>query len=93
MALPPCLRDLNPIINLWSIIELKACMFARKNHISKDKLWNALADAINDISMETTKKLTSSVDNRLLFVPQNKRGETLKHTPVQTIENSFLKTW
>ena len=92
MALPLCLRDLNPIVNLWSIIELKACMFARKNPISKDKLWNALADAVNDISMETSKKLISSVDNRLLFVPQNKRGEILKHAPVETIENSFLKT-
>ena len=39
---------------------------------SKDKLWNALADAVNDISVDTTsKKLTSSVDNRFLFVAQN----------------------
>ena len=38
----------------------------------KNKLWNALADAVNGIKEDTTEKLTSSADNRLLFVAQNK---------------------
>ena len=43
---------------------------------SKDKLWNALADAVNDVSMDTTEKFTSSADNRLLLVSQNEGGYT-----------------
>ena len=39
---------------------------------SKDELWNALADVVNDASVDTTEKFTSSADNRLLFVAQNK---------------------
>ena len=43
-----------------------------RHYTSKDKLWNALADTFNDLSMDTTKKFTSSADNRLSFVAQNK---------------------
>ena len=43
---------------------------------SKDKLWNALADAVNDVSMDTTEKFTSSADNSLLLVAQNKGAYT-----------------
>ena len=39
---------------------------------SKDELGNVLADVVNDVSVDTTEKLTSSADNRLLFVTQNK---------------------
>ena len=42
----------------------------------KDKLWNALADAVNDVSMDTTEKFTSPADNRLLLVAQNIGGYT-----------------
>ena len=42
----------------------------------KDELWNALSDAVNDVSMDTTEKFTSSADNRLLLVAQNKGGYT-----------------
>ena len=31
-----------------------------------------IADAVNDVSMDNTEKLTSSVNNRLLFVAQSK---------------------
>ena len=40
---------------------------AGRHYSSKDKLWSALADAFNDVSMTTTEKLTSSADNRLSF--------------------------
>ena len=43
-----------------------------RHYSSKDKLWNALADALNDVHMGTTEKFTSSADNRLSFVAQNK---------------------
>ena len=92
MTLLPCLRDLNPIVNMCSIIIQHTCLLEDIIYSSKDKLWNALADAVNDISMETTMKLTSSIDNRLLLVPQNKGRDTSKPKPVQTIENSLLKT-
>ena len=32
---------------------------------SKGKLWNALADAVNDVSMDTTKKFTSSAEKKV----------------------------
>ena len=43
---------------------------------SKDKLWNALTDAVKDVSMDTTEKFTSLADNRLLLVAQSKGGYT-----------------
>ena len=36
----------------------------------KDKLWNALTGAVNDVSMDTTEKFTSSADSRLSLVAQ-----------------------
>ena len=39
---------------------------------SKDELWNALADVVNDVSVDTTEKFKSLADNRLLFFAQNK---------------------
>ena len=47
-------------------------IIAGRHYCSKDKLWNALADAFNDVSIDTTEKFTSSADNRLSFVAQNK---------------------
>ena len=41
-------------------------------NFSKDKLWNALVNAVNDVSIDTTEKFASSSDNRLLLVAQNK---------------------
>ena len=75
MAFPPCPRDFNPMINLWSIVKQKVYMLLWDIISSKffrDELRNALADAVNDVSMDTTEKVTSSVDNRLLLVAQNK---------------------
>ena len=45
---------------------------------SKDKLWNALADAVNVVSMYTTEKFTGSAEDRLLFVAHDK-GKFTNH--------------
>ena len=71
MALPPCSRDL--IYRELLVDHLtESIHVAGRHYSSKDKLWNALADAFNDVSMNTTEKLTSSADNRLSFFAQNK---------------------
>ena len=67
MALPPCSRDLNSVVD-----HLTENIHIAGRHSSKDKLWNALADAFNDVSKDTTERFTSSADNRLSFVVQNK---------------------
>ena len=58
-------------------------------HSSKDKLWNALADTFNDLSMDTTKKFTSSADNRLSFVNQNKDRYTHTYASLNDRKFSF----
>ena len=73
MALPLCSKDLLELYRKLVVDHLTESIHVAGRHYSfKDKLWNALADAFNDLSMDTTKKFTSSADNRLSFVAQNK---------------------
>ena len=75
MALPSYSRDLNSIVNLslvvWQIVYMSLGDITAPSCF-KNRLGNALADAVNDVSVDTTEKLTDSADNRLLFVAQNK---------------------
>ena len=67
MEWPACSPDLNPIENLWSI--LKTEVYAGgKQYSSKEDLGNAINTTAKGISSDTIKKLTSSMDRRLLSV-------------------------
>ena len=76
MGLPSFSRDLNSIVNLslvvWQIVYMSLGDIIAYRSYFKNKLRNALADAVNDVSVDTNEKLTGSADNRLLFVAQNK---------------------
>lgn len=72
---PPQSPDMNPIENLWSELERKI----RKHTISnKDGLKTALQTEWNKISIETTKKLVGSMQNRLMEVIKAK-GDSTKY--------------
>ena len=77
MEWPACSPDLNPIENLWSVIKRKIYA-GGKQFGSKDELWNAIQVAVKEISADDVKKLTSSVDRRLLSVVAN-HGAYIKY--------------
>lgn len=73
MEWPPCSPDLNPIENLWSIIK-QSVYASGKQYGSKDNLWKAITDAAASVGKDMIKKLTGSVDSRLLSVVAIKGG-------------------
>ena len=70
MEWPACSPNLNPIENLWSILK-REVYAGGKQYSSKEDLWNAIKTTAKGISSDTIKKLTSSMDRRLLSVVSN----------------------
>jgi hypothetical protein len=62
--------DLNPIENLWSILDQKCC-HRRVN--SKEQLFEVLHDTWNSISVETLERLVDSMPDRCRAVIKAKR--------------------
>lgn len=73
MVWPPVSPDLNPIENFWSILKQDIYHEGRQ-FSSKKSLWEAVLAATSKISPEQIRKLTASVDGRLLSVIQKKGG-------------------
>ena len=49
----------------------------------KDKLWNAPTDAVNDVIMDTTEKLTTSIiDKRLLPIRSKQKVEAIRNNTI-----------
>ena len=69
--------DLNPIENLWSIIKTQVYEKGRQFG-NKKELWERILKVSSQISPEVVKKLTSSVDERLVKLIQN-GGKQIKH--------------
>ena len=67
MNWPPASPDLNSIENFWCIIKRNVYAENKLFH-SKDDLWRAIVNAAKEIDPNIFKKLTSSVDERLLKV-------------------------
>ena len=67
MKWPPASPDLNPIENFWGIIKRKIYAENKQFH-SKEDLWRAIVNAAKEIDPNIIKKLTFSVDERLLKV-------------------------
>ena len=73
MIWPPYSPDLNPIENLWSM--LKQRVYAGNKQFSdKKSLWNAIETQCNNFSPAEIKKLTSSIDSRIMSIFQ-KNGD------------------
>ena len=67
MEWPASNLELNPIENLWSIRKMKLYKSGKCN--SKADLWVAIKTTMSEIEpTEIKKKLTKSIDNRLLAV-------------------------
>ena len=77
MDWPPQSPDLNPIENLWSIIKRKVYEKGRQFG-NKKELWERILEVSSQISPEVVKKLTSSVDGRLVKLIQN-GGKQIKY--------------
>ena len=73
MDWPACSPDLNPIENLWSILKRKVYE-GGKQYLTKDDLWNAISMAARETTPDEIKRLTSSMDRRLLSVMSNHGG-------------------
>lgn len=73
MTWPSSSPDLNPIENLWGIAK-KEVYKAGKQYSSLADLWVAIQAAVESIPPQTISRLTSSMDQRLLKLVENKGG-------------------
>jgi len=73
MEWPPSSPDLNCIENLWAILKLELYRDG-KQYTSNNDLWNSIDRVCRNISPETVKNLTKSMDNRLIEVIRNNGG-------------------
>ena len=65
--------DLNPIENLWSIMEEK---IKRENLNTKKKLKAAIKKVWNDISLDEINTLINSMSNKIAALKKAKGGHT-----------------
>ncbi len=70
---PPQSPDLNPIENLWAILDAKIPLEGRTN---RQIFWERLQEEWNAISQLTIDNLIKSIPNRLQMVIDNKGGHT-----------------
>ena len=63
----------DPIENLWSIIKREVYKEG-KRYTCLDSVWEAVAAAAHNVGREQIKKLTESMDGRLLSVLMKKGG-------------------
>ena len=73
MTWPPSSPDLNPIENLWSL--LKQEIYSEgKQYTSLNSVWEAVAAAAQNVDRQQIKKLTDSMNGRLITVIEKKSG-------------------
>ena len=77
MVWPPNSADLNPIENLWSIIKQDVYKDG-KQYSSKENLWKAILEAAKGVPASTIKRLTASMDSRLLDIHKKNGGHINK---------------
>ena len=77
MTWPPSSPDLNPIENLWSL--LKHDIYGEgRQYTSLNSIWEAVVVAARKVDPQQIKKLTDSMDGRLMTVIE-KRGGYVGH--------------
>ena len=73
MKWPAASPDINPIENYWSLI--KSIVYKSGTQYSNNEsLWQGIQDGAAQIPPETIKKLTTSVDNRLVMILRKQGG-------------------
>jgi len=73
MEWPPMSPDLNPIENIWSLLQ-KEVYKSKKEYKNTTDLWNAIVTAWHAIPLETFKNLYNSIPSRLIKVLEEKGG-------------------
>lgn len=73
MTWPPSSPDLNPIENLWALLKREIYSDGRQ-YTFLNRIWEAVVAASAKIDREQIKKLTDSMDGRLMAVIENKIG-------------------
>ena len=73
MTWPPSSPDLNPIENLWALLKREIYSDGRQ-YTFLNSIWEAVVAASVKIDREQIKKLTDSMDGRLMAVIENKGG-------------------
>lgn len=73
MTWPPSSPDLNPIENFWAL--LKQDIYSEgKQYTSLNSVWEAVVAAAQKVDSDQIKKLTDSVNGRLVTVIEKKGG-------------------
>ncbi len=75
MTWPPCSPDLNPVENLWALLKCETYS-ERRQYTSLKSVCQALVVASSKVGREQIKKLTDSMDGRLMAVIEKKGGCT-----------------
>jgi transposase len=73
MTLPLSSPDLNPIENLWALLKCEIYIEGRK-YTSLNSIWEAVVAASVKVDREQIKKLTDSIDRKLMAVIEKKGG-------------------
>ena len=69
----PFSPDLNPIENLWALLKRK--IYAEgKQYSSLNSVWEAVVAAAQKVDHQQIKKLTDSMNGRLITVIEKKGG-------------------
>lgn len=71
--LPACSPDLTSIENLWVVVK-RRIYHSGQQFKTKDELWNEIKKCCMGISPDEIKKLTQSMDNRLVSVIEKHGG-------------------
>ena len=70
---PPQSPDLNPIENIWALLDKNITIENRRN---RDEFFKSLVDAWNNLSLDVLKNLVESLPRRLEAVVKSKGGNT-----------------
>ena len=73
MTWPPSSPDLNPIENLWALLK-REIYHGGKQYTSLNSVWEAVVAAAQKVDRQQIKKLTDSMDGRLVAVIEKKGG-------------------
>ena len=71
MTWPPSSPDLNPIANLWALLK-REIYHEGKQYTSLNIVWEAVVAAARKVDRQQIKKLTDSMDGRLVTVIEKK---------------------